>query len=297
VLSTGPSARVDRLFPSSSIQGANPWTRYPRNGAARPHASVPMRLKQRTPGRPRAARPRVVLTERTLPTVDMLADLTGQAAATAQAEEVVQGWYARRGKRLLDVALLACVLPFASAIAFPVAACNLLVFRDPRLVFFRQRRIGLQGRVFWIYKFRTMREVQRHDQAWSIEADVLRTTRFGRILRNTHLDELPQLFNVLKGDMHLVGPRPEMVEVHRWACTHVAGFARRLATAPGLTGLAQITQGYTVREPAPYAEKLAIDLAYIARTSLLQDLRIMFATVPWVLRGRGWGWNRRQSKP
>ncbi|MEZ6017610.1 MAG: sugar transferase [Planctomycetota bacterium] len=201
--------------------------------------------------------------------------------------------YERFGKRCVDAAFLAVVLPFAALVAAPIALWNLAIFRDPRKVFFLQRRVGHRGRIFWIYKFRTMREASPRAQgAWSIESDVMRTTRFGRFLRNAHLDELPQLLNILKGDMHLVGPRPEMVEVHRWACTEVPGFAQRLATVPGLTGLAQVTQGYTVREAPSYAEKLAIDLEYIRRPSLANDVAIIAKTVPWVLQGRGWGWQK-----
>jgi len=207
----------------------------------------------------------------------------------------VHGLYERAGKRALDLLFLAAVAPLALVIAAPIALWNAVTFRDPRRVFFLQRRVGHGGRIFWIYKFRTMREARPSEQgAWSIEKDVQRTTRFGRFLRNTHLDELPQLINIAKGDMHIVGPRPEMVEVHHWACTEVPGFAQRLATPPGLTGLAQVTQGYTVREAECYAQKLAIDLQYIARTSLRMDLQVLMRTVPWVLAGRGWSWQRFQ---
>jgi len=200
-------------------------------------------------------------------------------------------FYERVGKRLLDLLLLSGIVPVAVIFALPVALWNACEFRSLRQILFLQERVGLRGRTFWIYKFRTMREPTRGgSEPWTIESDVLRTTRFGRFLRNTHLDELPQLVNVLKGDMHLVGPRPEMVEVHRWACKNVAGFARRVSTPPGLTGLAQITQGYTVREADSYAAKLTIDLEYIRGTSLRQDLCVLLRTIPWVLQGRGWSW-------
>lgn len=217
----------------------------------------------------------------------------GLGAAVESDDAIALGTpYERYGKRALDLVFLAAVLPVALVIALPIALWNWVEFQDMRQVLFLQRRVGLRGRTFWIYKFRTMREPAKKRGAWSLADDVARTTRFGRFLRNTHLDELPQLLNILKGDMHLVGPRPEMVDVHQWACGEVPGFARRLATAPGLTGRAQVSQGYTVREAESYAAKLAIDLAYLRATSLRQDLGIIARTIPWVLRGRGWGWNR-----
>lgn len=263
----------------------------------------PMRLTQRTPKPSRQARP-------DLPARQRLVEVTaappasstpraplGGVPETLEAVAVdtgglrADGFYERSGKRLVDLALLAVALPVACAVALPIAAWNLVAFKDPRKVFFLQQRVGHRGRIFCIYKFRTMRSVAPNEHgAWSIEKDVLRTTRFGRLLRNTHLDELPQLINILKGDMHLVGPRPEMVDIHEWACAEIPGFAKRLETPPGLTGLAQITQGYTVRERDCYAKKLEIDLQYVTRTSFRQDLSIIARTIPWVLQGRGWSW-------
>lgn len=215
--------------------------------------------------------------------------LEGMAADTGSPR--ANSFYERSGKRLVDLALLAVALPVACAVALPIAALNLVAFRDPRQVFFLQQRVGHRGRIFCIYKFRTMRNIAPSEHgAWSIEKDVLRTTRFGRLLRNTHLDELPQLINILKGDMHLVGPRPEMVDIHEWACAEIPGFAQRLETPPGLTGLAQITQGYTVRERDSYAKKLEIDLQYVTGPTFRQDLAIIARTIPWVLQGRGWSW-------
>ncbi len=253
-----------------------------------------MRLKQRTsqssPRTRTELKPRLRSAELAPRSEDERPDEEG-----APPPRSATGLYEKHGKRALDLLFLAAVAPLAVVIATPIALWNAVVFRDLRQVFFLQRRIGHQGRIFWIYKFRTMREARASEQgAWSIEKDVQRTTRFGRFLRNTHLDELPQLINIAKGDMHIVGPRPEMVEVHRWACTEVPGFAQRLATPPGLTGLAQITQGYTVREAECYAQKLSIDLDYIARTSLRMDVSILLRTIPWILAGRGWSWQRFQ---
>jgi len=209
-----------------------------------------------------------------------------------------RGAYARLGKRALDLALVLPALPFALAIGLPIAAWNACVFRDPRKVFFVQDRVGLGGRTFRMVKFRTMREPRRSAaDSWFHGGDQARVTRFGRFLRNMHLDELPQLVNILRGDMHLVGPRPEMPDIHAWAASEVPGFAGRLAVRPGLTGLAQVTQGYTGASAGCYAEKLAIDLEYIRGLSLASDLRVVLKTVPWVLQGRGWSWKKGSAEP
>lgn len=213
-------------------------------------------------------------------------------------DEVPAGWYARRGKRALDLALLALALPLALVPALLVALANAVLFRDPRKVFFRQERLGLRGRRFSIVKFRTMREASGGAMdSWSNGHDQARVTRFGRFLRNTHLDELPQLYNVLRGDMQLIGPRPEMTEVDAWAREHVPGFERRLALRPGITGLAQIVQGYTGRDPGAYRRKLALDALYIRRVSPALDAWILARTCVWVLRRRGWkSWQARASR-
>jgi lipopolysaccharide/colanic/teichoic acid biosynthesis glycosyltransferase len=119
--------------------------------------------------------------------------------------------------------------------------------------------------------------------------DAARVTRFGRFLRNTHLDELPQLWNVLRGDMSLIGPRPEMLATERWAAERCPGFVERLCLKPGLTGFAQITQGYTdLGDESAYRAKLALNRRYRAELSLTTDCAILGRTVAWMLRARGW---------
>ena len=116
-------------------------------------------------------------------------------------------------------------------------------------------------------------------------------SRLGRFLRSSHLDELPQLLNVLRGEMSFIGPRPEMVEVEEWACANVPGFLERMVIKPGITGLAQVTQGYTPRDVEAYRRKLAVNRAYLRRYGLRTDLAILARTAVWMLRGRGWKWN------
>jgi len=193
------------------------------------------------------------------------------------------GWYARRGKYALTGALmLACFLP-ALLICLPIACINWVLFRDPRKILFHQPRVGYRGRVFEIYKFRTMRDAEGADE----EA---RVTRFGRFLRSTHLDELPQLLNILRGEMVFIGPRPEMVEIDEWARERIPGFPTRLAERPGITGLSQITQGYTGMDVDAYTRKLRVDRQYCDDLSFALDCSILARTFVWMLRGRGWSW-------
>mgnify|MGYP003394110485 CR=1 FL=1 len=152
--------------------------------------------------------------------------------------------------------------------------------------FHRQQRVGQNGRLFSILKVRTMVENAecKTGPVWAQDNDP-RVTRFGRFLRNTHLDEIPQLINVLKGDMSLVGPRPERpVFVEKFKRT-IPGYEQRLMVKPGITGLAQVYHTYdsTIRD---VRKKLAYDLLYIKRMCMMTDLLILFLTVR-CLTGRG----------
>lgn len=206
-----------------------------------------------------------------------------------------EGGYALWGSRLFSLVAVLLGAPLVLPISLIVACANLLIFRDPRKVLYTQPRMGYQGEVFKIFKFRTMYDVKDCFGAWSNGEDRQRVTKLGRILRSSHLDEIPQLWNVLRGEMNLIGPRPEMMEVHEWALEEVSGFGKRLEVRPGITGLAQVTQGYTGRSAKAYAEKLAIDERYIQRQSLLFDLSVACRTAVWMTLGKGWSWN--QTKP
>jgi lipopolysaccharide/colanic/teichoic acid biosynthesis glycosyltransferase len=164
---------------------------------------------------------------------------------------------------------------------------------DGRPVLFRQPRAGLRGRPFSIAKFRTMRrgadaerdglraqnEVTGSAAAFKLTNDP-RVTRLGRFLRRTSIDELPQLWNVLLGDMSLVGPRPHPYDdVARYDEWHW----RRLAMKPGVTGLWQVS----ARRDADFDRWVALDLAYIDSWSLSQDLKLMFQTIPALIRAEG----------
>ena len=188
--------------------------------------------------------------------------------------------YARWSKRTLDL-VLACL---GLLLAAPVlAVIALLVRRTPGPVIYRQTRLGEGGREFTIYKFRTM--VSNAEEAgrprWASPNDD-RATAVGRILRATHLDELPQLWNVIRGDMSIVGPRPERREFVTRLESEVPFWSRRLLVKPGLTGWAQLRRGYTADCPSA-AEKLSYDLWYIRHGRLAVDMAVCLQTVCLVL--------------
>src|SRR5438067_5083383 len=192
-------------------------------------------------------------------------------------------------KRLLDIGISLAIL----GIALPVITLVALAIKltSPGSVFFKQARLGLNGRKFTLYKFRTMIE-DAHERRGEVEhlnemtgpvfkaKSDPRVTPVGRILRRFSLDELPQLWNVLRGDMSLVGPRPpipeEVAEYHRW-------HRRRLSMKPGLTCLWQISG----RNNVDFDRWMQMDLQYIDNWSPSLDLKILLRTIPAVLSGRG----------
>ena len=162
--------------------------------------------------------------------------------------------------------------------------------RNPRLPVGNHRRtIDYGGAPFTIYKFRTMAAAaSRSDrQVWAKQNDV-RVTPLGRVLRKYRLDELPQLFNVLKGDMNIVGPRPEQPTIFAGLRTQVQDYTNRQRARPGITGWAQINHHYDA-SLKDVRTKVALDLEYIARQSFLEDLKIMLRTAPVLVFKRG-GW-------
>lgn len=200
-------------------------------------------------------------------------------------------WYARVGQKLLDLAVGIVVIPLAILPLAAISLANWASFGDWRKILFIQARVGYRGRVFWIYKFRTMTDATESNMdSWSNGGDMKRVTKFGKLLRSTHIDEFPQLINVVLGDMAFIGPRPEMLEIETWAAEHIEGFSERLAMRPGLTGYAQITQGYTGRDIDAYREKLAINQYYRRNQTLKTDIEILLRTACWVMRGKGWDW-------
>ncbi len=153
-------------------------------------------------------------------------------------------------------------------------------------IFFKQTRVGMGGRPFQVVKFRTMRtDAEATGAKWASKDDP-RVTPVGRFMRKTRIDEVPQLWNVLRGDMGFVGPRPERPEFVPWLTEQIPFFDLRHMIRPGLTGWAQVRYGYGATL-AEAKEKLEYDLYYIKHMSLGLDLLIMFETVKTILRRRG----------
>jgi sugar transferase (PEP-CTERM system associated) len=154
-------------------------------------------------------------------------------------------------------------------------------------VLYRQQRVGRRGAIFYCYKFRTMRQDAEADSGatWALDDDP-RITRVGRLLRASRLDEIPQLWCVLKGDMHFVGPRPERPEFVEWLSKEIPYYGVRHVVRPGITGWAQVEYKYG-NTLGDAREKLQYDLFYIKNASLGLDLLIMFQTIKIVLLGRG----------
>ncbi len=182
-------------------------------------------------------------------------------------------------KRAIDVlgsaALLVLLLPLLLAIGIAVRATS------PGEAVFRQRRIGRGGRPFTMYKFRTMvRDAPRSELGTYCYRDDPRITRLGKVLRASSLDELPQLVNVLRGDMSFVGPRPDLPH-------HVERYRedqrRRLRMRPGITGWAQVNG----RNGITWEERIALDLEYVDGWSLRRDLAVVLRTVRVVATGKG----------
>jgi lipopolysaccharide/colanic/teichoic acid biosynthesis glycosyltransferase len=235
---------------------------------------------------------------------------TGGYAIPAPTPEVRPADHASR-QRVLDgacralnflVALVAVILCLPVMIVLAVA----VRLSSPGPIFYVQDRVGVDrrrggrspffesrrqsdngGRVFKIYKFRTMRveEPGAQKQVWAAQNDP-RITPMGRILRQYRLDELPQLLNVHKGDMNVVGPRPEQPRIFKELRKEVKGYSERQKVLPGITGWAQINHHYD-QSITDVERKVGLDLEYISRRSLVEDLKIMARTVPVMVLRRG----------
>jgi lipopolysaccharide/colanic/teichoic acid biosynthesis glycosyltransferase len=224
----------------------------------------------------------------------------GSADNRSNAEGVAQ-WSRRAVNLLLALVAVIVTLPVMLLVAVLVR----LTSRGP--VFYTQVRIGLDrrepvlgsqnhrrgrdlgGQPFTIYKFRTMWVDAEHKSGavWAQQRDP-RVTPLGRLLRQYRLDELPQLLNVLKGEMNIVGPRPERPSIFAELREHIAEYPLRQRAKPGITGLAQINHHYD-RSLEDVRTKVHYDLEYIRRQSVTEDFRIMLKTVPVILLRRG-GW-------
>jgi sugar transferase (PEP-CTERM system associated) len=188
------------------------------------------------------------------------------------------------GKRILDLFFAAVLLLILSPVILLAALAVRLDSRGP--ILFRQTRVGQGGRPFEILKFRSMRaDAEANGPQWATDFDA-RVTRVGKFLRTYRLDEIPQLFNVFRGDMSLVGPRPERPEFTEMLEQKISFFGLRHTVPPGLTGWAQIKYPYGA-SVEDSKRKLELDLFYIKHLAISLDLAIIFETAKVVLLGRG----------
>jgi sugar transferase EpsL len=176
--------------------------------------------------------------------------------------------YLKFVKRAIDLAAIAIALVLISPLVIPIAILVKLKLGSP--ILFSQDRPGHQGQLFKMYKFRTMTDDR--DSDGNLLSDRDRLTSFGRFLRSTSLDELPELFNVLKGDMSLVGPRPLLV---RYLDRYTPEQSRRHEVKPGITGWAQING----RNAISWEEKFKLDVWYVDNVSLFLDIKILLLTL------------------
>lgn len=184
-------------------------------------------------------------------------------------------------KRAFDIL---CSILAGVVMLIPMIVIAVLVQLDsPGPVIFRQERLGESGKPFRIFKFRTMRvNAEENGPQWA-EKDDKRCTKIGRLLRNSRLDELPQLWNILRGDMSLVGPRPERAYFYDEFETYIPEFRERLLVKPGLTGYAQVNGGYDLKPE----EKIVFDIEYIRSRTFLWDLKLIVQTVRLVVTHEG----------
>lgn len=192
----------------------------------------------------------------------------GRIVATRSGYRRRWEWTVPSGKRAFDVSAGAAAIlvaaPFMAAIAIAVR------LTDGSPVIFRQERPGLDERIFTMYKFRTMRGAESHEETWT--TDGIRVTKLGAWLRKTSLDELPELINVVKGDMSLVGPRPLLV---MYLSKYSPAHQKRHNVRPGVTGLAQVSG----RRKLTFGERLELDVKYVDNWSWRLDAQILVRTL------------------
>jgi len=177
-------------------------------------------------------------------------------------------------KRIIDIIFAVSLIVILSPIF--IITIIILKISYKETVFYLQERVGRAGKTFNLYKFRTMRlDAEIAEPVWA-KPDDDRCTNIGRILRKTSIDELPQLFNILKGDLSIVGPRPERPFFMK---DHIGLTGKRLLVKPGLTGLAQVNGRYKLS----IDEKLRFDLEYIHNRSIYLDFKIMLKTIPVII--------------
>jgi lipopolysaccharide/colanic/teichoic acid biosynthesis glycosyltransferase len=196
--------------------------------------------------------------------------------------------YARSHFREVKKALDLIIAGVGIVMVSPVILFTAIVIKivSPGPVFFKQERVGWGGKLFYIYKLRTMRvDAEKNTgPTWAKEDDP-RLIKFGKSMRKAHIDELPQLFNVLKGDMSIVGPRPERPVFVEKLSKEISDYHKRMNVRPGITGLAQVWHKYD-ETIADVRKKVKYDLLYMKEMCLMVDIRILLRTVLVAAQGK-----------
>lgn len=221
------------------------------------------------------------LTENGIPS-DVLAKLLPGDDVVELSEPVVGGTVAYRFvKRAFDIVSCGCALVI---LAIPMGIIALKIKSEsPGPVIYAQRRVGKGGKIFNVYKFRSMyTDAEARGAQWA-QGDDPRVTPFGKVMRKTRMDEIPQFWNVFKGDMSLIGPRPERPAFCAEFEKRIHGWHYRTMVTPGLSGLAQVTGGYDLLPK----EKVVLDLEYIEHRSIAMDVKIILKTLGVVSTGEG----------
>lgn len=217
----------------------------------------------------------MVQTPRSLNRSFELSPEAGKAASSWEFNHPAARFDYRLLKRGLDVSISVMILVLAVPLMLLIAAA--VKATSPGPVLFRQRRVGFHGQVFWMYKFRTMKMTSSavSERGWTRERDA-RVTSLGRILRRSSLDELPQLYNVIRGEMSLVGPRPERPHFVEKFTREIPAYSLRQTIHCGITGWAQVN-GW--RGDTSIRKRLEYDLYYLEHWSLWFDLKILLITL------------------
>jgi len=202
--------------------------------------------------------------------------MQAQSKKEVEFKERHRGIYERYFKRPLDIILSLIAIIVLSPLMLIIAVLVRIYLGSP--VIFKQQRPGLNEKIFTMYKFRTMTD--ERDENGELLPDSERLTKFGKFLRSTSLDELPELFNILKGDMSIVGPRPQLIKDMVFMTERQR---RRHSVLPGLTGWAQVNG----RNDISWEEKLLLDLEYIDNINFIRDWKIIFMTATKVFKREG----------
>lgn len=183
--------------------------------------------------------------------------------------------------RILDiiVSIIGLIISIPIIIVFGL----LIKKEDDGPIFYKQDRLGKDGKIIFIYKLRSMKiNSEKNDSLWTEKNDP-RVTNIGKFIRKSRIDEIPQFFNILKGDMSMIGPRPERPNLTMEFNERIPGFINRLVIKPGLTGYAQVNGGYDIS----VEDKIKKDLYYIKNRNLFLDISILLKTIKVVLTGEG----------